>query len=873
MQQERITQAARSDKEILQLFDPVVREWWIRTYGNSSTLFTPPQQIAVPLIHDQRNVLICSPTGSGKTLSAFLSILNHLVMLGRAGNLDNSVYCLYISPLKSLANDIHRNLEEPLAGIRAISEELGAPLEEIRHAIRHGDVPAAQKAKMLRLTPHILNTTPETFAILLNSPKFREKMRTIRWVIVDEIHALAGSKRGVHLSVSLERLQELIGKEFVRIGCSATIEPLEDVGGLLAGNGRDIAIADTRFVRKFDLRLVCPVPDLINTPHEDLTTALYSAIDELVWSHQNTLIFTNTRHGAERVLQALRSRFPHRYSDLNSGCHHSSMGKEARLEIEDRLKRGDVRVVTTSTSLELGIDMPYLDLVIQVGSPKSVAALVQRIGRAGHSLDQVVKGRIVVVDRDELIETAVMLRKGLDGFVDRIQIPGNCLDVLAQQVLGMALERPHHIDEIECIVRRSYPYRSLSREALLSVLRYLSAQHAGMDERHLYAKIWYDAENGMVGKKGKAIRAIYYMNAGTIPDEFVCDVVTRDGSWVGKLDEKYLERMNPGDVFVIGGSKFRFRYRRGGNLYVDPTGERPTIPSWYSERLPLSFDLGMQVLAFKEETATRLEQSGRGEVLSHLLSHYPVDENAAASICEIFEQQIRFGGKTSIPSPHSIVVEEVPDAGTSRRTYYVLANYGLRFNEGFSRYVASLVAREITANVAVAAGDMGFILSVPLYKRVSVAALLARAHPDTISAVLMHAVENTNLLKRVFRINAARSFMILRNYRGRKKSARKQQMNADLLISFCAKIRDFSVLTESYREILEDRFEIRNIREILARIHTGGIRVTERRSPTPGPMSFGLAAMGARDVVSVEDRISLIREYHRRVLQQIGAVA
>lgn len=875
------------DNEILDLLDEVVRDWWISSFSGYEELFTPPQRMAVPLIEKGRNVLICSPTGSGKTLSAFISILNELFIMARKDELENSIYCLYISPLKSLANDIQKNLERPLSEIQALALEKGIKPQEIRHAIRHGDVSAQDKSRMLRKAPHILNTTPESLGILLSSPRFREKLKTVRWVIVDEIHSLAGSKRGVHLSISLERLEELkrelfekdgdkfIDPEagsFARIGCSATIEPLEEIAAFLAGNDRPVEIVDTRFSRQFDLKLLCPVPDLINTSSRELSDRLYGVVHRHIQEHKNTLIFTNTRNGAERVLYNLRSRYPEFYNENNSGCHHGSMGKEGRLETEDRLKEGSLKVVCSSTSLELGIDMPHIDLVLQIGSPKSVAALLQRIGRAGHSLDQVVKGRIIVLDRDELVECAVMLEKGRSGFVDRIHIPTNCLDALCQHLLGMALERPWSLDEVRHIIKRSYCYRDLPDKDFMSAVDYLSGKHAGLSERHVYAKIWYDETTGQMGKRGRNIRMIYYTNTGMIPDQFSCDVLTRDGGWVGNLDEKYMEKLDKGDVFVIGGRSFKFCYRRGGNIYVDATTDRPNIPSWISEKLPLSFDLGKNVLRFKNDMLWMMKSRSREEVVSWLREHYPVDENSARSIYEIFLHQIGYLGEDSVSTDWRVVVEEGIDPEKNRKVYYFLTNYGVRFNDGFSRMVAYMISREKTSNVYVSILDTGFMISIPRSMKVNIYKVLMSIREENCEGLLKMAVENTNLLKSIFRINATRSFMILRSYMGRRKSARRQQVSADMLIYFAKKLDDFAVLKESYREIIEDKFEVENIREILREIQSGEIQVVLKEAETPSPMAFGLASMGTSDVVFAEDKLTLLREFHRRVMDRIGGI-
>ena len=867
--------AGYTDADIAGLLDENVREWCRRRLGGR---FTPPQRMAVPLIREGKNVLICSPTGSGKTLAAFLSIIDGLVTRAQAGELQDSVYCLYVSPLKSLANDIYKNLSLPLEGIEEIARERGVPFTPIRHAVRHGDVTKAEKAKMARRPPHILNVTPETLGILLNSPKFRESLKTVRWVVVDEIHSLAGSKRGVHLSVSLERLEDLVkeaGGSFTRIGCSATIEPLDEVGQFLVGAERDVSIVDTRFAREFDLSLICPVPDLIDAAPEDISQHLYATIHRLVSGHENTLIFTNTRNGAERILHNLRARYPEHYKEENTGCHHGSMGAEGRLSVEERLKTGTVKVVTTSTSLELGVDMPHVDLVLQIGSPKSVAALLQRIGRAGHRLGEVVKGRIVVLDRDELVECAVMLREGQRGFVDRIHIPENCLDVLIQHVFGMALEERRPIEEVYAVFRRSYCYRDLKEDDLMSAIRYLAGEYMGLEERRIYAKIWHDAESRTIHRRGRNARMIYFLNSGTIPDEFSCDVLTRDGVFAGNLDEKYLERMNKGDVFVLGGRRYRFAYRRGGKLYVDPTGDRPTIPSWFSEKLPLSFDLGLHTLRFKEDMLRSMQTKDTEDLVDALLADYPIDENSARSICSIFEQQVRYMGDEAVPTPGRIVVEEHVDSENRRRLYFFMTNYGLRFNDGFSRIVAFLIARDVTTNVSVGISDTGFSVSIPLEKRADPVRLLRGIRADECRDILQEAVGGTQLEKRIFRINAARSYMILKNYMGKKRSARRQQVSADMLISFAKRLPGFAVMRETYREVIEDRFEVENIRRIISEIGAGKIDVVLTRAASPSPLAFGIATLGVSDAIYAEDRLSMLREFQRRVLSSIesGAAA
>ncbi|WP_331233440.1 ATP-dependent helicase [Natronorarus salvus] len=904
-----------NEEGVLESLDPVVREWWVEQFGEFVSVndgyFTPPQREAIPLVKRGENTLICAPTGSGKTLASFTAVIDDLVRRERAagatsddedagerdgseteGGLENSVYCLYVSPLRALANDINRNLEEPLSAITGRLAERGEEIE-VRQAIRHGDTPRSERGKMLEECPHILNTTPETLAILLNSPKFKEKLRTVEYVIVDEIHSLAENKRGTHLSVSLERLEELAAHSPTRIGCSATVEPLETVAAFLVGREeradgfepRDCEIVDTRFVREFDLELSCPTDDLIGTPGELVQERFYRELHDLVGSATNTLVFTNTRSGAERVLHGLRERFPEQYGEGNSGCHHGSLSKARRTEIEAGLKAGDLTVVTTSTSLELGIDMPHIDLVVQVGSPKSVASLLQRVGRAGHRLGQTVRGRVLALDRDELIECAVMLRKAEEGFVDRVFVPERAQDVAVQHVYGMAINAIRPEREVRSTLARAYPYREYTDREWESLMRYLTAAYEGMEDRHVYAKVWRDTNDPpdgehhypefpvgepLIGKRGRLARVIYMTNIGTIPDSFTCDVYTRgESEWVGNLDESYLDTLDPGDVFVLGGRNFAFRYRRGSKVYVDPTGARPTVPSWFSERLPLSYDLGRELLAFQEEVVSRHEE-GDAPAVRRWLRGFPIDENAVRALSRLFDQQVAYAGIESLSTPDRLVIEEERDRTEYVRRYHVHSEYGRRFNDGLSRLLAHRCATEVNASVTVAVADNGFSLSMPLNRKVDIERLLRSIDPGTIREELRAALSDTDLLQRYFRINATRSLMILKRYKGYEKSASEQQVSSEMLLGFAHGLEEFAVLDETYREVIEDRLALSSLSEVLGEVSVGGIDVVHHRVDSPTPRAFGLATLSASDVVLAEDESAALQEFHRRVLEEIG---
>jgi len=880
------------DGDVLALLDPVVREWWVEEFGEyvpgNGAFVTPPQKEAIPLIHGGENALVCAPTGSGKTLASFTAIINELFGKAREDSLDNSVYCLYVSPLKSLANDIHRNLEVPLEEISAKLDERGEDVE-IRHAIRHGDTSSADRQAMLETTPHILNTTPETLAILLNSPKFQKKLESVEYVVVDEIHSLAENKRGTHLSVALERLEAMADSSPTRIGCSATVEPLETVAEFLVGreepggDPRPYEIVDTRFVRDLDVELSCPTDDLIDTPGGVVTDRFYRDLHDRIQRHTNTLVFTNTRSGAERVLQNLRERYGD-YDESNSGCHHGSLSKDKRHEIEAALKAGELDVVTTSTSLELGIDMPHIDLVVQVGSPKSVAALLQRVGRAGHQLGETVEGRVVALDRDELVECAVMLGKATEGFVDRVFIPENAQDVATQHVYGMAINAVRPESAVRGILRRAYPYRNYDEAAWEQLCRYLTADYPGMEEKNVYAKIWRDTNDPpdgeyhydeyavgerLVGKRGRLARVIYMTNIGTIPDSFTCDVLIRGSDeWVGQLDEQYLDTLEKGDVFVLGGTNYEYQYRRGSKVYVDPTSARPTVPSWFSERLPLAYDLGREILAFQRELLGKLEAGGRSEVRNWLRT-FPLDEHSVRAIARMFRDQVAYAGSDSVATDERLVIEEAMDHDEYERHYYVHSNYGRRFNDGFSRLLAYRVAQATTANVQVAVADNGFTLSMPLNRKVDIERIVRDIDPSEVRSDLRTALDGTDLLQRYFRINATRSLMILKRYKGYEKSASEQQVNAEMLLGFAEDLGNFAVVEETYREILQDKLNVDAIEDVLADIDRGAVEVTSVRVDSPSPRAFGLATLMASDVVLAEDESAVLEEFHRRVMEEI----
>lgn len=867
----RFTRREYGFKEVLSLLNPIVAKWFSKKFSD----LTPPQRMAVVPIMKGENVLVSSPTGTGKTLTAFLSIISELMNLAEKGELENEVYALYVSPLRALNNDIYRNLKVPLEEIYELVREEGLEVPEIRHKVRTGDTTQSEKQRMLRKPPHILITTPESLAIMLNAPKFVEALNGIKWVIVDEIHSLVENKRGSHLSLSLERLREIVGRDFVRIGLSATINPLHEVAKFLVGyeNGRprSCLIVDTNYAKGKDLKVLTPVKDIIATPSDIVNEEMYRLIAELIRKHRTTLIFTNTRSGTERVVFHLKSILGKELVDEDViAAHHSSLSRGVRFEVEEKLKRGELKAIVSSTSLELGIDIGYIDLVVQIGSPKSVTRALQRIGRAGHRLHEVSKGRFVCVDRDDMVEVSVMVREALAGHLDSVHIPKNPLDVLAQHILGMAIQRKWKVDEAFELVKRSYSFRNLRKEDFLSVLRYLSGGYEQLESNKVYGKIWFDGKE--FGRRGKYARVIYALNIGTIPDEVSIKVRTTDGKAVGSIEEGFLERLMPGDRFILGGKVYEFVRSRGMEAKVRPAfDKKPTVPSWFSEMLPLNFDLALKVAEFRGEVMDMLDHMKEEEVASYIMKSCNTDRNTALGIVRYIAEMKSYLESLGIrerPS-HMVVLEEwfLDEEGRVNQVFHTL--YGRRVNEALSKALAYLAGERLRRNVGIAVHDNGFLLTYPrgLEPAVHLEDLL---HVD-FEEVLKKAVENSELMKRRFRHVATRGLMILRNYKGHEISVNKQQLSSQVLLEVVKGLENFPILKETYREILEDHMDIANAKRILEWLKDGRLKVVRLgRVSVPSPFAHNIVLEGMSDVVLMEDRRALLLRFQRMVQEVIA---
>ena len=848
----------KSKKEILKSFEPLVRKW----FNNRFNDLTPPQAMAVPLIKNKENVLVSSPTGSGKTLTAFLSILNDFFKKYRKGNFEEGVHAIYISPLKALANDIDRNLRQPLDEMISLSEKLEIDVPDIKVAVRSGDTSLKERARMVRKPPHILITTPESLGLLLSSKKFREHFRKTKYIILDEIHDLANNKRGTHLSLSVERLAEIIDEEPVRIGLSATQAPIEDIAEFLGGykgkKPRPVNIVDVKERKHLDLKVLCPVDDLTLHSTEIINSKMYDMLVDLVKDHRTTLIFTNTRAGTESIAMQLKERGIEKLA-----AHHGSLSKEMRFDVEKKLKAGEMDVVISSTSLELGIDIGYVDLVIQIGSPKSIAKGLQRIGRAGHALRAISKGRLVVFDSDDLIECAVLVKSAYEGKIDRVSIPEKATDVLAQSIIGMSLDKQWEVDEMYKLISAAYPYRKLTKGEFLDVLDFLGGD--SLEKHGVYPKIWYDKKKKEIGIK-RGSRQIYNMNIGTIPQEINYAVVLEGrGTQLGNLSEKFVENLSKNDIFVLGGRTYQYIESDRSTVVVkDGLGRKPTVPSWSGEMLPRSFDLSESVGKFRNEIEKKLENN-EDNIEQWLNEVYKLDTGAAKTIISHLDEQRKLCG--FIPSDKKLLVEGyIDNRGRNGAIFHF--PFGRRVNDALSRAFAFELGKEIGSSVRISLSDDAFLLTFPT--RLAIEGLADRLMPSNLELLLRKAIKSTEIFAQRFRHCANRSFMVLRNYKGREISLPRQQLRTSQVLEAINEVDSFPMLEEAYREVLYDAFDLKNAQLILDEVKDGKRKINYRTySPIPSPLAHGLILSGLSDIVLMEDRSALLRELHSQVLGKV----
>ncbi len=843
------------------LFHPAVAAWFAQSFRAP----TSAQAEAWPAIKEGRHVLLAAPTGSGKTLAAFLAVIDGLVRQGLESGLPDATQVVYVSPLKALSNDIQRNLQVPLAGIGAALRAQGLPEVEIRAWVRTGDTPPGERERMRRQPPHVVVTTPESLYILLGSESGRVMLATTRTVIVDEIHAVAPNKRGAHLALSLERLAAIAEKPLLRIGLSATQTPIEEVARFLVGAGADggpaapCRIIDAGHRRRRDLALEIPASPLEAVMSGEVWEQLYDRMAELIRAHRTTLIFVNTRRMAERATRHLSERL----GDDQVTAHHGSLAKELRLAAESRLKSGGLKALVATASLELGIDIGEVDLVCQLGSPRSIASLLQRVGRSGHAVDGLPKGRLFPLSRDELVECAALLDSVGRGELDRLTILDAPLDALAQQITAEVAARECGEDELYALVRRAWPYRHLARSDFDAVVAMLAAGFSTRRGRR-GALIHHDAVNHVLrGRRGARLTAL--TNGGTIPDNADYQVLLEpENHVIGSVNEDFAVESLAGDVFQLGNTAYRIlRVERGAVRVEDAEGAAPNIPFWLGEAPGRSDELSRSVSRLRTEIASRVPTDGGGEdALRWLVEAAGIDEPAARQLVEYLGAAHAALG--CLPTQDTIVLERFFDE-TGGMQLVIHSPFGSRINRAWGLALRKRFCRKFNFELQAAATEDNIILSLTTAHSFELIEVSRYLHSASVRALLIQALLDAPMFITRWRWVAGVALALPRFRGGRRVPPQFVRMDAEDLMAAifpdqvaCAEnlpgereIPDHPLVRQSIADCLTEAMDIDGLERLLARLEAGTIQVVARDLTEPSPLA--LEVLSARPYAYLDD--------------------
>jgi ATP-dependent Lhr-like helicase len=835
-------------------FHPVIESWFDSRFAHP----TDAQAAGWPAIVAGEHTLIAAPTGSGKTLAAFLACIDRLLKQSLAGELEEGVRVVYVSPLRALSNDMHRNLEVPLTEIEAQAIAMGYPAPGIRAGLRTGDTTASQRATLVRRPPQILVTTPESLYLMLTAARSRETLRNVETVIVDEIHAMVGNKRGSHLAITIERLESLVGRPLQRIGLSATQKPIERTARFLVGAGTretvdgspangspPCRILDVGHMRTLDLAIELPRTELGAVCMHEQWAEIHERLVELIHEHRTTLIFVNTRRLAERLTHQLTEKL----GEGQIETHHGSVAADKRLLTERKLKTGELKAVVATASLELGIDIGYIDLVVQIGSPRSIAAFLQRIGRSGHSLGLTPKGRLFALTRDELGESLGLLRAVRCGLLDSVAIPQAPLDILAQQIVAEAAAQDWNVDELFALIRRADPYRNLARSEFDRTIEYLSegiAQTSGRGRVYLH--------HDHVGKRIKArkgARMAAIANAGAIPDIGSYRVIAEpDETVVGTLDEDFAVESMRGDVFLLGNTSWQILHVRGGEVHVaDARGAPPTIPFWLGEAPGRTLELSWEVSRFREDLEPRLDDPSAAE--GWVIAETGCSEEVARQIVAYATAQKAAIGL--LPTCRRIVFERFFDE-TGGMQLVVHAPFGGAVNRAWGFAMRKCFCRAFDFELQATADDDGYMLSIGPQHSFPIESLFPVVKPENLRELLQQAVLRIPMFQVRWRWNVTRALQVLRRRGAQKVPPALQRFRADDLLSAVLprltgcqehtageiELPDHPLARQTMEDCLHEPLDIDGLTEILRQVERGEITYVARDTREPSPFAAEL---------------------------------
>ena len=869
---------------------PLVQEWFVSKFGTP----TEPQTMGWPHILAGKDTLISAPTGSGKTFAAFLACIDRLVRKAISGGLRDEMEVLYVSPLKALGNDIQKNLEVPLGEILQLAAARGFLMPEIRTAVRTGDTLVHERRAMQKRPPQILVTTPESLYILLTAGKSRETLRTVRTVIVDEIHAVADDKRGSHLALSLERLEALTGCHPTRIGLSATQQPIEQIGQFLVGSSRPLpTIVEVAQRRAFDLSVEVPGSELGAVASNEMWDEIYKRIAELVQQHRSTLIFVNTRRLAERVAHHLGSLL----GEDAVASHHGSLSRLRRLAVENKLKAGELRALVATASLELGIDIGTVDLVCQIGSPRSIAVALQRVGRAGHWRGAVPKGRLFATTRDELLECGALVRSIRAGLLDHILIPDSPLDVLAQQIVAECAAAEWQDDDLFALIRRAYPYRVLTRASFDELVDMLANGISARRGRY-GAYLYHDAVNRRLrARRGSRLASI--TSGGAIPDNALYTVIAEpEGMVVGTLDEDFAVESLRGDIVLLGNTSWRIRRVQAGSVLVeDAQGAAPNVPFWRGEAPARTAELSEQVARLRETISSLAEAVAPGTPRSDpsrtaatdwLIEECGLDRSGAEQALEYI-----VAGRAvlrAVPTQKTVIAERFFDESGGMQLV-IHAPFGGRINKAWGLALRKRFCRSFNFELQAAATDNGLNISLGEQHSFPLADVFHFLNAASVEELLSQAVLASPIFTSRWRWAAGRALALLRFQGGKKVPPQIQRMRSDDLLAAVfphalacpenlegdIEIPDHPLVRETMKDALTEAMDIEGLKGVLQAIVSG--KINSVAVDTPVPSQFSHEILNANpyaylDDAPLEERRSRAVEMRRTlpeaVLSEIG---